>query len=685
MKKRKTLVEKRLQGLSRNDTVLFAWLCAVRCLPFLEWKGTFNYWPKDERQKFLLSTLMALDTVAYSTYCSAQAIVNYASDDAFSAAVSFEGCSDVTIFSAMNIIAMSTTYVTHGEHDIHEIAAMAAYGLHINLESVLLQDLEDIAAGKRTFYNDLLMYGTSWDNFQTALRDLDCAYWGEWYANLFAKGLSLDEKDKAEIELRLSAPYSVVAQGAASVAKYISSRPTTEEVDREQSTQPYTSAPASPVFNINNSQLAIATNGLSQHIDMQSEKKQSGKGAKIGIALTILAIIVSVLIAIFSSYLSDLGNRFFGRFNMNDRDDRFELLIGAWEVRHLGMPSDDVDEEILEMFTFIQRRVFFEDGTGIDSVFVRGITYIHEWFTWSIQDDSLSIEGGLLSGELTLPFRVTETTLFFGYDGSQGSQFLVRIDDDEVYLQTHEDLLIGEWFSYSITGREAEWFSFFSGGVGFFAFLEQHECICEYDCPWMLSGFYWELIGDKIQLFFPISPWNNSSEIWDAQFIMSENAISITIHNKTYNRNPSTPWFRNGWLEPNRHEVTRNIVNRWVLTEQAMLYSGDNGIFTDVTYLFSSMFDEQITFTEEILLDDLPVRAGFGTLLDERGHGLFTWMAPSDEFGLGILYIQFPFYAASIVNGYAYTFLFSVDELTLTIFERDGSMLTFEHSVTGRS
>jgi len=545
VKRRKTLIEKRLQGLSRNDTVLFAWLCAVRCLPFLEWKGTFNYWPKDERQKFLLSALMAIDTVAYSTYCNAQAIVNYASDDAFYATVSFEGCSDVTIFSAMNIIAMSTTYVTHGEHDIHEIATKAAYSSHINLESVLLQDLEDIGSGKRTFYNDLLMYGTSWDNFQTALRDLDCAYWGEWYANLFTKGLCLDEKDKAEIELRLNAPYSVVAQGATSVAKYMSSRSTIEEVDRNQSSQPNTSAHASPVFNINNSQLAIATNGSSQHFDMKRGKKQSGKGVKIGIAFTISAIIVSVLIAIFSNQLSDLGNSLFGRSNMSDSDDRSELLIGAWEVRHLGMPSDDVDvdEEILDMFTFVQRRVFFEDGTGVDSVFVRGITYIHEWFTWSIQGDSLSVEGGLLSGELTLPFRVTETTLFFGYDGSQGSQFLVRVDDDEVYLQTQEDLLIGEWFYYSITGREAELFSFFSGGVGFFAFIEDHECICEYDCPWILSGFYWELIGDKIQLFFPISPWNTSYEIWDAQFIMSENAVSITIHNKTYTRNPSTPWF----------------------------------------------------------------------------------------------------------------------------------------------
>jgi len=81
--RRKTIIEERLQSCSREETILFAWLCAVRCLPFLEEHGTFNYWPESERQKLLLSALMALDATAYATCNNARHIADYAANDAF--------------------------------------------------------------------------------------------------------------------------------------------------------------------------------------------------------------------------------------------------------------------------------------------------------------------------------------------------------------------------------------------------------------------------------------------------------------------------------------------------------------------------------------------------------------------------------------------------------------------------
>jgi len=424
------------------------------------------------------------------------------------------------------------------------------------------------------------------------------------------------------------------------------------------------------------------------YLKRKDKKSMTSKTKKVLAIIVSITVIISFTFVIFDrfgqrrtdEYSSTEECSYENVYINYDVDDRFELLIGAWEVMDLGIhPPDDADEEILEMF--ISRRVFFEDGSGVDSIFIPGVIYTHDFFTWSIYGDSLAIDGGLLSGDVTLPFRVTETRLFFGYDGSEFSQFLARVEDDEVYLQTYEDLLLGEWFAVSITGRYAELYYFFRGGVGFRAIVDEHECICEEDCSWILSGFYWELADDKLKIFFPNSIWHDDYEFWEARFLMSENASFITIHNRIYYRNPITGFFRHGFLAPNRYDVTENIANSWVLAEHTMLFSDENVIFSKGTYLFSSMFYERITFTDERLLDDLPIKAGHGSLLDDDGYGFFTWMAPSDEFGLGLLYTQFPFYAASIIDGYAYayTFLFLVDETTLKVFDRDGSVLLFKH------
>jgi len=89
------------------------------------------------------------------------------------------------------------------------------------MESILLQDLNEIEAGTNNFDNNTEIYGKSWDDFQNALIDLNCEYWAEWYSALFAKGFLLDDKDETEINLRLNAPHSIIAQGAATLSQHM--------------------------------------------------------------------------------------------------------------------------------------------------------------------------------------------------------------------------------------------------------------------------------------------------------------------------------------------------------------------------------------------------------------------------------------------------------------------------------
>ncbi|MCL2643716.1 MAG: hypothetical protein FWD52_09495, partial [Candidatus Bathyarchaeota archaeon] len=87
--------------------------------------------------------------------------------------------------------------------------------------SILLDDLENIETKEYNFQKDITLYGEVWNNFQEALRDLGCNYWGEWYAGVFAKRFMLDVDDYKEIGMRFSVPGEIMEQGAAGVARYV--------------------------------------------------------------------------------------------------------------------------------------------------------------------------------------------------------------------------------------------------------------------------------------------------------------------------------------------------------------------------------------------------------------------------------------------------------------------------------
>jgi len=88
-----------IKKLNREQVAHFAWLCAVRALPFLGSRGSFDFWNENDRQKHLYSIFYALDvsaaahtefahlaaeavTTAYYSYSSVAAVA--ATRDAYS-------------------------------------------------------------------------------------------------------------------------------------------------------------------------------------------------------------------------------------------------------------------------------------------------------------------------------------------------------------------------------------------------------------------------------------------------------------------------------------------------------------------------------------------------------------------------------------------------------------------------
>lgn len=220
-------VKRSLSGLSRKDVSFFAWLCAVRALPFLSVNGTFDHWKhkdRDKRQDYLLDVLRAIDTARIITQIDSRALI---------AAVNAYGNRFADAAASATYAAASAAYAHTYTDNTNAIQVAIRAAVHtsdatdvthiceIDLRSILLEDLEIIKSGNCNFRNDTTMYGEIWDNFQGALRDVGCEYWGDWYAKLFAKGFILDDNDREEIKLRLNTPSEIVKQGAAEVARYV--------------------------------------------------------------------------------------------------------------------------------------------------------------------------------------------------------------------------------------------------------------------------------------------------------------------------------------------------------------------------------------------------------------------------------------------------------------------------------
>ena len=101
----RTEIENRLTGLPRESISFFAWICAVRALPFLGVKGSFYYWHDETKtQTHLLAVLNALDFNKTYTDAKATADAAYAYADAADA--------DAAAVAVVVILNLLSVYLT---------------------------------------------------------------------------------------------------------------------------------------------------------------------------------------------------------------------------------------------------------------------------------------------------------------------------------------------------------------------------------------------------------------------------------------------------------------------------------------------------------------------------------------------------------------------------------------------
>lgn len=251
----KKKLRERIEPLSKEQTVYFAWRCTVLALPFLGSNGNFNYWDKKVRQKHIYSIFHVLDVCSVNypadDAADATAAAVKAADDAAKAAAYAVNAGYAKAYTtakavayaaaaaakAADTVAKSVVYAANADYaaaakvakaaddaaaDAAYAAAEAANGTEkkIDLESIFLKDLHTIQNnGEGGDPHKLTnLYGELMDNFQKALDAEGCLYWGRLYKSIFDAGFKWEPE---KIRGRASVPKEIQEQGAASVATYL--------------------------------------------------------------------------------------------------------------------------------------------------------------------------------------------------------------------------------------------------------------------------------------------------------------------------------------------------------------------------------------------------------------------------------------------------------------------------------
>ncbi len=211
---------KQLENAKQERVVFFAWLCAVRALPFLGEGGHFDFWRDGEaRQTYLYGVLLALDAAKRGLFSRVRTVARAATDaaDAAVAAVAHMGRA-AGVADAAAAAAYAACSPSFAAKDAAANAAHDALSAGVP-EDLLWEDLRHILNDEcALLHRDTAVYGSVWDNFQTALRDADCAYWGRLYTQIFADGFVVD---KEALERRLNVPKEIRALGAAEVGHWL--------------------------------------------------------------------------------------------------------------------------------------------------------------------------------------------------------------------------------------------------------------------------------------------------------------------------------------------------------------------------------------------------------------------------------------------------------------------------------
>lgn len=221
-----------INTLNQDQKVRFAWICAVRALPFLCGNGHFNFWKENERQKHLYAVFFALDVNAYfvgndtgsefeSNYKNlVHPATNAANIASSTANYYYNTISGVVAANAAAAAGAAAQAVIYGHAACNAaIAAYAAASYNVDFKTTLLLDLKyinDYQWHKIVMSQNL--YKVPWVNFQKALRAIGCTFWGKLYQSIFDTGFKLDQN---ALKRRMSVPIEIQEKGATAVAHYL--------------------------------------------------------------------------------------------------------------------------------------------------------------------------------------------------------------------------------------------------------------------------------------------------------------------------------------------------------------------------------------------------------------------------------------------------------------------------------
>jgi len=212
------------KNMSREQVVFFAWLCAVRALPFAGAQGKFYFWKEEERKKYFFALFRACDFgIYFYTFPTHADIYDVdiirAAASAAAAATYGAGAYAYVADAAARAARAVSAYDAVTAYVAADAASASFY--NVEIKNIFLDDIENIQKGNPITNNSLDWYREVWDNFQHALEKEGCGYWGKLYQRIFEKSFVLDDFEKEALQRRMNIPKEIQEQGAAVVADYL--------------------------------------------------------------------------------------------------------------------------------------------------------------------------------------------------------------------------------------------------------------------------------------------------------------------------------------------------------------------------------------------------------------------------------------------------------------------------------
>ena len=222
----KIQIEKEINNFNRPQTVLLAWLCTMRILPFLTRSNFFD------SQEYLLKNIYSIFKVMDTAYLGdvgatrALAYLSRAINESVNGRpfIDYINAANIYVENNDNISNHSTTpiNVIFNNSDVAATDAVisvitASRCCGYDFYGIIMSDIKRIR-NENELICDSYIYNDIWNSFKESLVAVDCGYWWSIYSNIFTSAFDVD---KEELNRRLSVPSFFQKQGARVVAEYL--------------------------------------------------------------------------------------------------------------------------------------------------------------------------------------------------------------------------------------------------------------------------------------------------------------------------------------------------------------------------------------------------------------------------------------------------------------------------------